>query len=188
MSREDDDFRRDDDRREDSERERDHHEEPAERERNDERERNEDREGGGGGEGGGGEGDGGEGGSGERRGEGGGGGGDGNKEWGTACRWRDRGFGFIKPESGGEDVFCHSSSILDGNALREGDRIQFVRVYDERKGKERADQVATSEPSMNVTSTPHDPSAGELSKTTWTTGPSDTTDPDSPSSRQNGRS
>ena len=34
-----------------------------------------------------------------------------------------------------------NSSILDGNMLREGAQVQFVKVYDERKGKERAEQV-----------------------------------------------
>lgn len=40
-------------------------------------------------------------------------GGDG-KVSGIALRWNEKGFGFIKPNDGGEDVFCHSSSILDG--------------------------------------------------------------------------
>ena len=29
---------------------------------------------------------------------------------------------------GGEDLFCHVSAIMDGNALREGDTVQFVRA------------------------------------------------------------
>jgi hypothetical protein len=38
---------------------------------------------------------------------------------GTACRWNARGFGFITPApgNGNEDLFCHFSSILDGNCL-----------------------------------------------------------------------
>ena len=62
-------------------------------------------------------------------------GGDGGKdrETGVACRWNDRGFGFIRPDSGGDDVFCHVSSITDGNGLREGDKVSYEVVFDERK-------------------------------------------------------
>jgi len=42
---------------------------------------------------------------------------------------------------GGEDLFCHFSNILDGNALEAGSQVEFVKVYDERRGKERAEQV-----------------------------------------------
>jgi len=60
---------------------------------------------------------------------------------GVACRWSDKGFGFIKPDDGSEDVFCHASAIRDGNALREGEKVRFDKSYDERKGKDRADNV-----------------------------------------------
>ena len=35
-----------------------------------------------------------------------------------------KGFGFITPESGEKDVFVHSSS-LNGEVLRENDKVQF---------------------------------------------------------------
>jgi len=72
---------------------------------------------------------------------GGGGGGRGGKATGIACRWNERGFGFIKPDDGGEDLFCHFSSIEDGKALAEGSKVEFVKVFDDRKGKDRAEQV-----------------------------------------------
>ena len=73
----------------------------------------------------------------------GGGGGSAGKERGLAQRWNgEKGFGFIKPEDGGEDLFCHVSSIEDGNALREGDTVFYKKVFDERKQKDRAEQVS----------------------------------------------
>ncbi|KAH8095840.1 hypothetical protein JL720_3172 [Aureococcus anophagefferens] len=71
----------------------------------------------------------------------GGGGGGYGKASGVACRWNERGFGFIKPDDGGDDLFCHVSQITDGNALSEGATVHFVKVFDERRGKDRAEQV-----------------------------------------------
>ena len=74
-------------------------------------------------------------------GAGGGDGGGGGKSTGTAVSWSDRGFGFIKPDDGGADLFCHASAITDGNALEEGKPVSYIKSYDDRRGKERADQV-----------------------------------------------
>ncbi|KAK7237361.1 cold shock protein [Aureococcus anophagefferens] len=41
--------------------------------------------------------------------------------------------GFIKPDDGGDDLFCHVSQITDGNALSEGATVHFVKVFDERR-------------------------------------------------------
>ena len=65
----------------------------------------------------------------------------GGKLAGTAARWNERGFGFIKPNEGGDDLFCHVSQILDGNSLREGDAVTYVKVFDERRGQDRAEQI-----------------------------------------------
>ena len=64
----------------------------------------------------------------------GGGGGGYGKASGVACRWNERGFGFIKPDDGGDDLFCHVSQITDGNALSEGATVHYVKVFDERRG------------------------------------------------------
>ena len=54
-----------------------------------------------------------------------GGDGGGKRLKGEAARWNPRGFGFIKPIDGGEDLFCHVSCITDGNVLREGDTVEY---------------------------------------------------------------
>ena len=71
----------------------------------------------------------------------GGGGGGGGRETGVALRWSDRGFGFIKPDKGGDDLFCHFSAIEDGRCLIEGNKVEFTRSFDDRRNKERAEQV-----------------------------------------------
>ena len=70
-----------------------------------------------------------------------------NRQTGTVKWFNDeKGFGFIKPDDGGDDVFCHFSQIEDGNALAEGQPVQFVKEYDDRKGKERAEEVTGGVP------------------------------------------
>ena len=66
---------------------------------------------------------------------------------GTAARWNEqKGFGFIKPDEGDEDLFCHFSAIKDGEMLTEGAAVTFEVVYDEIKGKSRAEQVTGGSP------------------------------------------
>lgn len=63
---------------------------------------------------------------------------------GTACRWNDeKGFGFIKPDDGGSDVFVHRSALGESRDLRleEGDQVEFEEIYDDRKGKTCAGNV-----------------------------------------------
>ena len=61
---------------------------------------------------------------------------------GVVLRWNaEKGFGFIRPHDGGQDLFCHAYNIDDGNALGEGFDVSFVRKYDDTRGKMHADQV-----------------------------------------------
>eukprot|EP00041_Stephanoeca_diplocostata_P006941 m.96074 g.96074 ORF g.96074 m.96074 type:complete len:343 (+) comp16633_c0_seq2:227-1255(+) len=60
---------------------------------------------------------------------------------GTTSKWLSNGFGFITPASGGEDLFCHSSCILDGECLVEGAKVTYERQFDSRKNKYRATNV-----------------------------------------------
>jgi len=63
------------------------------------------------------------------------------KVQGIAKKWTARGFGFIAPDDGGEDLFCHYSQIEDGNALQQGAVVHFVKEYDKVKGMDRAVQI-----------------------------------------------
>eukprot|EP00440_Ansanella_granifera_P072752 gb/GFBE01078952.1/.p1 GENE.gb/GFBE01078952.1/~~gb/GFBE01078952.1/.p1 ORF type:complete len:161 (+),score=40.14 gb/GFBE01078952.1/:1-483(+) len=62
---------------------------------------------------------------------------------GTMKRWNsEKGFGFIRPEDGGDDCFCHVTGLLDGEgSVQEGDTVKFRLEYDDRKGKDRAVDV-----------------------------------------------
>lgn len=55
------------------------------------------------------------------------------REEGTVSRFFDeKGFGFITPDNGGKDVFCHHSEIeMEGfRKLEQGDRVEFEIVQD----------------------------------------------------------
>jgi CspA family cold shock protein len=46
-----------------------------------------------------------------------------------------KGFGFITPSNAGEDIFVHSSGLVD--EIRENDKVQ----YDEEKGRKGMNAV-----------------------------------------------
>jgi cold shock protein len=63
---------------------------------------------------------------------------------GTVKLFNDqRGFGFIKPDAGGKDVFVHISAVERAgmHALNEGQKIAFDIVADRRTGKSSADNL-----------------------------------------------
>ena len=55
----------------------------------------------------------------------------------------DRGFGFIKPEDGGPDVFVHISALEQAGirSVTEGFKLPFDTAMDQRKGKTNAQNV-----------------------------------------------
>ncbi len=55
-----------------------------------------------------------------------------------------KGFGFIQPDEGGNDVFVHISAVERAgmHSLNEGQKISFEVVADRRTGKSAAGQSA----------------------------------------------
>jgi CspA family cold shock protein len=62
-------------------------------------------------------------------------------------RFRVKGFGFISPTEGGEDVFFHFSGCVGGNAaydeMREGDTVSY-EIATGRDGKTKAVEIEVS--------------------------------------------
>ena len=54
-----------------------------------------------------------------------------------------KGFGFIQPDDGGNDVFVHISAVERAGlgTLREGQKISYEIVTDRRSGKSSADNL-----------------------------------------------
>ena len=54
----------------------------------------------------------------------------------------DKGFGFITPDNGGQDVFVHVSALQGSGSLREGDKVSFEVGQDRKTGKSKAENVS----------------------------------------------
>lgn len=53
----------------------------------------------------------------------------------------EKGYGFVRPDDGGGDVFAHAKELLDVSTLRIGQRVEFDAVFDRDRGKYRAQRV-----------------------------------------------
>ncbi len=66
---------------------------------------------------------------------------------GTIARVMDRGFGFIKAEEGGEDLFFHRNDVDEGvefNSLQAGQEVEFEKG-EGRDGRPAAVKVKLTE-------------------------------------------
>ena len=59
---------------------------------------------------------------------------------------RSRGFGFITPDAGGEDVFIHIKQCNGAESLSEGDKVTFDNEWNDRKGKMQGEPSPRSSP------------------------------------------
>jgi len=54
---------------------------------------------------------------------------------------QDKGFGFITPDEGGQDVFVHVSALGHGGSLQEGDKVSYDAGQDRKTDKSKAENV-----------------------------------------------
>merc|ERR1712226_1083787 len=47
----------------------------------------------------------------------------------------DKGFGFITPDDGGDDLFIHIKQCNGAESLSEGDKVSYDAEWNDRKGK-----------------------------------------------------
>jgi cold shock protein len=57
-----------------------------------------------------------------------------------------KGFGFIQPDDGGKDVFVHISAVEGAGlkGLKDGQKLKFELVTDERTGRQSAGNLVVS--------------------------------------------
>ncbi|MCU0886368.1 MAG: cold-shock protein [Bosea sp. (in: a-proteobacteria)] len=57
-----------------------------------------------------------------------------------------KGYGFIQPDDGSQDVFVHISAVERAGLreLRDGQKISYEMATDRRTGKQSADQLKVS--------------------------------------------
>jgi len=75
---------------------------------------------------------------------------------GTVKSWYDdKGFGFINPSDGGENIFVHRSNLVDGTTLMQGQMVEYELHFNPQKGKHQvAKCTGATTPGGKVAGTP----------------------------------
>jgi CspA family cold shock protein len=55
--------------------------------------------------------------------------------------FEDRGFGFIRPDDGGGDIFFHVRFFLEKTEPTKGDRVEFEIGTDSTSGRPKAERL-----------------------------------------------
>merc|ERR1711892_140920 len=58
--------------------------------------------------------------------------------------FEEKGFGFITPDDGGEDVFAHVKECPELEGTQPGDAVNYDTKYGDRKGKYNATNLSVS--------------------------------------------
>merc|ERR1711971_552779 len=66
-------------------------------------------------------------------------------ETGTVKKFMDdKGFGFITPDNGGDDLFIHIKQCNGAESLSEGDKVSYDEQWNDRKGKMQANNCTVT--------------------------------------------
>ncbi len=58
--------------------------------------------------------------------------------------FEDKGFGFVTPDEGGDDVFVHVKDNPDLEGCQQGDAVSYDAEWDDRKGKYKGVNLSAS--------------------------------------------
>merc|ERR1712060_560729 len=58
--------------------------------------------------------------------------------------FEDKGFGFVTPDDGGDDVFVHVKDNPDLEGCQQGDAVRYDAEWDDRKGKYKGKNLSVS--------------------------------------------
>mmetsp|Transcript_102239 Transcript_102239/g.181545 ORF Transcript_102239/g.181545 Transcript_102239/m.181545 type:complete len:99 (-) Transcript_102239:173-469(-) len=58
--------------------------------------------------------------------------------------FEDKGFGFVTPDEGGDDVFVHVKDNPDLEGCQQGDAVTYDAEWDDRKGKYKGTNLSVS--------------------------------------------
>eukprot|EP00747_Dinoflagellata_sp_TGD_P075603 gnl/TRDRNA2_/TRDRNA2_158806_c0_seq2.p1 gnl/TRDRNA2_/TRDRNA2_158806_c0~~gnl/TRDRNA2_/TRDRNA2_158806_c0_seq2.p1 ORF type:complete len:197 (-),score=26.23 gnl/TRDRNA2_/TRDRNA2_158806_c0_seq2:320-835(-) len=61
---------------------------------------------------------------------------------GELTKWStDKGYGFVRPEDGSDEIFLPSGHLADGVSVKQGNKVTFVKSINEQSGRAYATNV-----------------------------------------------